>query len=55
MNPQLDDKYKAIQITLQSAYEKDDVFMASQRRENEEKANFIKLLQTNIEQLNTDR
>lgn len=52
---QLEQTNKHLQETLESLYEKDDVFMASTRRENEEKENFIKLLQLDIENLTNDK
>lgn len=52
---QLEHKNKNLQSTLEALYEKDDVFMASSRRENEERENFIKLLQNDIEQITNEK
>ncbi len=40
---------------MEKLYEKDDVFMASLRRQNEENDNFIKLLQSDIQTLTYER
>jgi hypothetical protein len=52
---ELEKRNKSLQESLESLYEKDDVFMASTRRETEEKENFIKLMQLDIENLNNDK
>ena len=51
----LEEQNKALQATLKSIYEKDSVFMASARRQDEERENFIKHLQGDIQQLTNDR
>ena len=40
---------------MEKLYEKDDVFMASLRRQNEENDNFIKLLQSDIQSMTDER
>jgi hypothetical protein len=52
---ELEDKNAKLQEKLQNYYEKDDVFTASTRRQNEENENFNKLLQTDIQQLTQER
>lgn len=52
---ELQDKNAKLQEQLQNYYEKDDVYTASTRRQNEENENFIKLLQTDIQQLTQER
>jgi hypothetical protein len=52
---ELEKKNKHLQATLERIYEKDDLFMASSRRENEERENSIKLLQNDIEHLNNEK
>ena len=52
---ELEKKNKHLQATLERIYEKDDLFMASSRRENEERENSIKLLQLDIEHLNNEK
>lgn len=42
-------KNETLQNTLKSLYEKDDVFMASIRRENEERDNSLRLLQSELD------
>jgi chromosome segregation ATPase len=52
---ELEKRNKSLQESLEGLYEKDDVFMASTRREAEEKENYIKLLQLDIENLTNDK
>lgn len=42
-------KNETLQSTLKSLYEKDDVFMANIRRENEERDNSLRLLQSELD------
>jgi hypothetical protein len=51
----LEERNKILKEALEKIYEKDDVFMASTRRQNEENDNFIKLLQSDIQQLTNER
>lgn len=52
---ELEAKNKHLQSTLEGIYEKDDLFMASSRRENEERENSIKLLQLNMQQMSEEK
>ena len=52
---ELEKKNKHLQATLERIYEKDDLFMASSRRENEERENSIKLLRLDIDHLNNEK
>ena len=52
---ELETKNKHLQATLERIYEKDDLFMASSRRENEERENSIKLLRLDIDHLNNEK
>ncbi|CAF0917327.1 unnamed protein product, partial [Brachionus calyciflorus] len=52
---QLEMTNKKLQGTLENLYEKDDLYMASYRRENEERENYIKLLQADIQQITDEK
>lgn len=52
---ELEDKNINLKKEMEKFYEKDDVFMASLRRQNEENGNFIKLLQSDIQTLTNER
>jgi replication fork clamp-binding protein CrfC len=51
----MEQKNLLLENTIKSLYEKDDLFMESSRRENEEKENTIKLLQAEVEKLNNEK
>ena len=52
---ELEKKNKHLQKALEGIYEKDDLFMASSRRENEERENSIKLLKHDIDKLSNEK
>ena len=54
-NLQLENKNQALKEEMEKLYEKDDVFMASLRRQNTENDNFIKLLQSDIQSITIER
>ena len=51
----MEEKNQNLKKEMEKLYEKDDVFMASLRRQNEENDNFIKLLQSDIQTLTYER
>ncbi|RNA01314.1 A-kinase anchor 9-like [Brachionus plicatilis] len=51
----LEIKNKNLQGTLEALYAKDDKYMASYRRENEERNNYIKLLQSDVQQISDEK